>query len=799
MSRLLSLLSQFPSLSTSAHLSLLGVLFLACGSDPNITTDPSGGDGSGGRKGEPKPPGVELPTDPSEDCESGILCGVSSQCCASGQECVSGACENACETGTRCNGECCPGADQVCLEQTCVDPGAACLDSFDCDEHEFCEPTLMRCLPQPQEGEPACTVRGEILPFNPQIKWEWPADEAGAVVHPNFTDITSLPVVLDVDGDEIPDVFVLTHEKNVNEYEPSTSAYLRRLNGKTGEEVWEETADVYKEEYQVNLRSSAALGDLEGDGRIEIVAGKRGGGLIAFDAETGAFKWQTRRRVDDSKPCRLPGEEGYEAAEYTNYNPGIKSGAVAIADLDFDGEAEVIVGGLIFDSRGCLVKNSMSTDKRGGQDRRLWGSNSSGTSYYGAVSIVAPVTLDAEEQVILTGNGAYYKDGSALWEDLSLTDGYTAIADLDFPPDGIPELVVISRGKARVQNAQTGALLAEYDFTLPEQDRGTNRGGPPTIADFNGDGRLEFASAGGYSYNVFEFRREPDGSNPRIELNWSRATQDTSSNVTGSSVFDFEGDGRAEVVYGDECFTRVYDGVEGNVLFEVPNSSATIHEYPVLVDVDGDNRSEFLIVGNTGHHYDKPDKCSAYAEMDPPPALRSGIVAYGDANNRWMRTRRLWNQHAYNQVNINNDGSIPSEILASWSAGRNNDYRLSSQGSIKYNAPDLAVDLEISTASCPDGLTLRARVRNEGSLGVLPGVSVEFFDQEEPGESPLATATTTRPLLPGQSEVVSFFYEGKKFQFSVRVNGEKGATGSVLECLDTNNNSQAGGKCPTVR
>jgi hypothetical protein len=48
---------------------------------------------------------------------------------------------------------------------------------------------------------------------------------------------------------------------------------------------------------------------------------------------------------------------------------------------------------------------------------------------------------------------------------------------------------------------------------------------------------------------------------------WSRSTQDLSSNVTGSSIFDFEADGRSEVVYGDECFVRVYDGQSGDVLF----------------------------------------------------------------------------------------------------------------------------------------------------------------------------------------------------------------------------------------
>ena len=60
---------------------------------------------------------------------------------------------------------------------------------------------------------------------------------------------------------------------------------------------------------------------------------------------------------------------------------------------------------------------------------------------------------------------------------------------------------------------------------------------------------------------------------PAVTLKWQSTTQDGSSNVTGSSVFDFEGDGKAEVVYNDECYFRVYNGADGMVLFETPSSS----------------------------------------------------------------------------------------------------------------------------------------------------------------------------------------------------------------------------------
>ena len=142
-------------------------------------------------------------------------------------------------------------------------------------------------------------------------------------------------------------------------------------------------------------------------------------------------------------------------------------------------------------------------------------------------------------------------------------------------------------------------------------------GGPPTIADFDGDGLPEVAAAGGYGYVIFNGE---DGS-PL----WFMDTIDRSSRCTGSSVFDFEGDGAAEAVYADECFLRIYEGATGRVIFSAARSSGTTYENPVIVDVDGDYRTEIVSavndyagtlgcepasgrladpLGGTGHHDD---------------------------------------------------------------------------------------------------------------------------------------------------------------------------------------------------
>ena len=61
---------------------------------------------------------------------------------------------------------------------------------------------------------------------------------------------------------------------------------------------------------------------------------------------------------------------------------------------------------------------------------------------------------------------------------------------------------------------------------------------------------------------------------------WKRDTEDDSSRVTSSSVFDFNGDGAAEVVYNDECYFRVYDGHDGEVLFTAALAQPHQHREP---------------------------------------------------------------------------------------------------------------------------------------------------------------------------------------------------------------------------
>ena len=142
---------------------------------------------------------------------------------------------------------------------------------------------------------------------------------------------------------------------------------------------------------------------------------------------------------------------------------------------------------------------------------------------------------------------------------------------------------------------------------------------------------------------------------------WQTGIQDGTSSITGSSVFDFDSDGRAEVVYSDETRLWVFSGLSGEVKLELPLSSATWIEYPVVADVDADGSAEIVVVANDNNGSFGNDR---------------GIRVYGPASGTWNATRGVWNQHAYSVTNVNSDATIPTNPLNNWQVLGLNNFRL---------------------------------------------------------------------------------------------------------------------------
>jgi hypothetical protein len=522
-----------------------------------------------------------------------------------------------------------------------------------------------------------------IGPFNPVLEWSW----TSTAVDPNSLNVMNTPAVVDLDGDARPEVvFASTASTGGALVEVGV---LRALNGEDGSELFTVTDPALR----VNTASSVAVGDVDGDGRPEIVAcDSSGARLIAFEHD-GTFKWRS------------------PVLEAINW------GAAAIADLNGDGTPEIVIGRQVLDNNGNV----------------LWtGSGGRGSQgVVGPISLVADVDLDGVPEVI-AGNTSYTAAGAIDQRNAALPDGHNAVGNFDADP--FAEIILVASGTVR---------LLEHDFTLkwgPVAIPGGGAGGPPTIADYDSDGQPEIGVAGATRYAVFE----TDGT-----LKWVAVTQDSSSNRTGSSVFDFDGDGSAEVVYRDELKLRVYRGSDGLVLFETPMSSCTWHEYILVADVDADGNAEIVAMANNNCGF----------------GPQRGVYIYGDANDNWVATRKIWNQHTYHITNVNADGTIPAVEQNNWQVAGLNNYRLNEflpgEGT-STDAPDLIPSfLRTDPANCPDSVGLIARVGNGGSLVAPAGVLVSFY-QGDPtaGGLLLGTVATSVALNPGTFEDVILTWNG---------------------------------------
>jgi len=552
------------------------------------------------------------------------------------------------DTGpTACSAAGCP-TGQVCVDEVCLPDHGPCTSNDDCRNDSRCATPANRCVPFGVGAtDPSCTR--EIRPgvFAPAVQCRFseapPGDAFPGHLHVLATPmVADLRVYRDPDTPARPSIIAVFDDGEDGGSELGTGL-IRILDGRTC------TLQDNLSMQLVSHSSPVAVGDLNGDGRPEIVAFKAGGGLVAFhyvlntpdpDAGVAGDAGEADAAMDagvdagvdagaeDVAPDAADGdveEAGPVDAgpppprgrwevlwrstrEGMAFNPtGGGWAGPTLVDLDNDGLPEVLRHGMVFDGRtGAYLGGESETPAIRGYSA-------------GGFSVVVDIDED-DEMELVTGAGVSRWDvPTRAWVReswYSRTEctgagcgiGHVAVANFGaytsarVSDPAMPEVAVVSAGHVRVDTMDGRTVFGP--IALP----GGGSGGPPTVADFDGDGLPEIAAAGATAYTVFDPDCAPVSTLARLGgrcdatartgVLWSRPSQDMSSNVTGSTSFDFEGDGRVEAVYADECFARVYDGRTGTVLFSQHHSSCTWYENPVVADVDGDLRAELVVGSN---------------------------------------------------------------------------------------------------------------------------------------------------------------------------------------------------------
>jgi hypothetical protein len=329
-------------------------------------------------------------------------------------------------------------------------------------------------------------------------------------------------------------------------------------------------------------------------------------------------------------------------------------------------------------------------------------------------------------------------------------------------------VVIVRRGEIFVIN-HDGSLLNKV--AIPKDDCANNESGPPTVADFDNDGRPEIGTAAADYYTIIDldcFGNPLPAGCARDGVLWFVPNQDCSSRVTASSVFDFDGDGQAEAVYADETSFRIFDGATGTELYvDSTHSSHTRLEMVVIADVDNDGNAEVVIAENQWHGEGNP-----------------GVEVWGDALDNWVFTRRIWNQHSYHVTNVEEDGTVPSYEEPNWAQDHLNNFRQNVQGEGLFWAPDLVVINLGAVCELDLSLYITFDVMNQGSRMVGPGAAVSIYIDD----TVVHTLRTTQALLPGQLEHFSWSWqlppgqEGVVFSLKVAADDVGDGSGEHNEC-----------------
>ena len=467
--------------------------------------------------------------------------------------------------------------------------------------------------------------------------------------------------------------------------------------------------------------------DLDGDGKPEIVA--LAPGVAVFD-------YQGNLKASISTPGT--------GACTQDYPP-------AIANLDGAGPPEIITGAQV--SRytgGATPKIDV-----------LWNQTAAGGTW-GIIALAEDLDGDGKLEVI-TGNRVF--DGITGADKTKTTlrsvpSGYPAIGD--FNGDGHPDIVLVSSQS----NNQKVSIIDYWNdrFLMPLTGAANGWGGAPTVADFDGDGRPEFATASANFYYVYS----PDclasprpakctGSDPGVL--WQSRTQDSSSGSTGSSVFDFNGDKVAEVVYRDECWLRVYSGPDGKKLFAAPVSSGTDLEMPVIADTDGDGHAEIVVASDSAQNNRCKGSRSATELGIKHPGATFGVHVYQDPQNRWMPSRKIWNQHAYHITHIDDDGRVPLKQVENWRSYNSFRQNVQGMGMGKPPLPDATgkVGLPPDVGDCTTLFRLSGQLCNRGVAPLLPGLPSTFYlgDPRRPGARGLCTAKLDQTTYAGECRAIA--------------------------------------------
>jgi large repetitive protein len=477
---------------------------------------------------------------------------------------------------------------------------------------------------------------------------------------------------------------------------------------------------------------------------------------------------------------------------------------VSLADFNQDGRAELYYYNEIRDALTgqIIVKGTGDWNRKGNVGSLAVDVNPASPG----LELIMGLTIYNVD--IATGNLTIWRDQSANYYPKLRTTGdnnnrnFISVADYDL--DGTMDVIANGAigsvvGASCVYYWNLGTDVVKTFETPNNWYQGTGRVNLANIDDIPGLNATFVTGTKLYALDE------------NFDLKWDIDIQELSSGNTGSSVFDFNGDGKSEIVYRDERFLYILqDGVDGGgnpagiIRQAFPCRSRTGREYPIVADVNGDGETEICIA------------CQHPSEPDINPKETGQIVVFASDGERWVPARKMWNQHGYFNVNVNDDLTIPveqqkhhlvfSDVLCELDASgnpipgevrplnsfQNNSPYLDINGCPSYAAPDITfaeADIDINAPICPEtNFSTSFYIKNNGDVPINDDLNITFYKGDpNAGGQKLNTQTLyVNRLLSGDSLLIDSVVvqgDGTAFDLYIWLNNPN----TIKECSEDNN------------
>jgi len=478
-------------------------------------------------------------------------------------------------------------------------------------------------------------------------------------------------------------------------------------------------------------------------------------------------------------------------------NLSFEPGVIGLADFDGDGLVELYSRTQIFDAHtGTLLGSNNIDNTNTGIHNGVnsgWGMNSNG-----------PVAVNIDSNTpgleLVAGCRIYSVsiNRGAMTATLTLTKEVPSYATrtsrgmgsstsvADFNQDGF--LDVLAVGSDGAYNANTTIFFWDVQNNVVKKYRDNsgnvdyingwkNGAGRINIGDIDGDTLLNAVYVSGkYLYALKE-------TPTTLDTLWRQLVNEETSGITGCTLFDFNGDGKTEIIYRDENYIYTYTThADGTVTRSTPIrcSSRTHTEYPIVVDMDGDGSTEICITCSTSNTTNGKN-IGMFDEAE--------LRVYESANEPWMPARKVWNQHGYFVTNVNDDLTIPRHqqlhhlifgqnalcrqdgTSRPFNSFMNQTAYLNDIGCPTYPMADLTLApasslriFDYDPFTClSDSIAVTVRFTNQGERFVNGEVPISFYAGNPESYTPLAMRLHTATIF------VSYLHQGDTLTATVKL------------------------------